>query len=150
MRSYSFLNQATVVHSPLSFLLSAAPQSQASNWKQIWMRQSRTGIWMNWGRKGRRSWRRSWQDWTGPGTRPCSKRQANSTKLLLIYKEKLWKKPQTNQPTSDKPQHILKLLQQYLCVPGCWHYLIEVTLQELNNCSLRNHYPAKQKTQNTD
>lgn len=53
------------------------------------------------GEKGEKELEKELTGLTGLDTRPCSKRQANSTKVLPIYKEKLSKNPQ-NHPTPNK------------------------------------------------
>lgn len=67
---------------------------------------------------------------TGPGRRPCSKRQANSTTLPLVYKDKLSRK----YTTSYKTQHVLKLLQKFRCL---WN--VDITFYTARTKQLIKH-----------
>lgn len=111
--------------SPLFSLLSAAPsQSQASNWlKTNLNEEGQDSDRDELGGKGQKS-EKELTGLTGPGTGPCSKRQETAlnyfsfTRKICPKKPKPTNQPKKKNPTSDKPQHVLKLLQQPPCVPG--------------------------------
>lgn len=130
MRSYNFFSPAaTASFSPLSYHLPPAPShSQAPNWLKTnldgW---DSMGTGMSWCKEGRGG--------GSPGTRPHSKRQTNSTTPPVVYKDKMLRKKIPQLLKKGTFWSYCKNLNESL---ECWHCLIYLTLQGLNNCLI--HY----------